>query len=117
MNISSVSSTANGSYTAASSSDEITQLEKEKTNLQKELKEVNQSKEAAKTKQQKVQQLQNQIQQIDAQIQQLKSQKTGQAQNSMPQQPQASGNKGGAGGSIAEQLKKAAQGSQIDIQV
>ena len=68
MNISSVSSTSNSTYTSGNDSD-VTQLSNRLKLLQSQIDTENQSKDDAKTKQEKIQLLQTQIIQIQAQIQ------------------------------------------------
>ena len=68
MNISSVSSTSNSTYTSGNDSD-VTQLSNRLKLLQSQIDTENQSKDDAKTKQEKIQLLQAQIIQIQAQIQ------------------------------------------------
>lgn len=69
MNISSISSGLNSSYSDMNNKDVI-QLQKQKAVLEKEIQKVQQSNDAEKTKQQKIKELQLKLQQIEAQIQQ-----------------------------------------------
>lgn len=112
MSISSISSMSGNTYSSMESSDEITQLEKQKSVLEKELQKVNQSKEDAKTKEQKVKQLQLQIQQLEAQIQQKKSERNGQNGNRTAAAP-AVGDTAGSG----KDSSRESSNNKIDISI
>jgi hypothetical protein len=127
MNISSVSSGSNSTYSAVDNNDSaIQQLEKQEADISKQIQAENNSKDDTKTKQQKVQLLQSQLTLIEAQISQKKvagqtqTTNSGQQQQSTPVKTAASKAKNKDENdlsSIADIVKRNSTNKKIDVQV